>query len=284
MDEKWIAVITGSTGGIGGAIADQLAASGWHLVLVNRNDTKAQAQKADLQADHPSIEVDTVTADLMDVEQIKAAAQTIVSMHPKLDLLFNNSGVLTSERVMSVQGHESNYAVNTLAPYVITQGLRPALRNQDAGAKSMIVNTTSSAHNAAKSLDTATLSDPMDIGGLTGAYATTKLALTTMGTAMASELEVEGIMIRSVCPGPVVTPMTKTSDAMPGILKLLVPLLFKSPDKQAAKMIYAAQTDSYRSQTGIYITNGKVKPLPSLAQDVSVQAKLIAKLTEDAGF
>ena len=101
---------------------------------------------------------------------------------------------------------------------------------------------------------------------------------------MAAELEAEGIMIRSVCPGPVVTPMTKTSDAMPGILKLLVPLLFKSPDKQAAKMIRAAQTDSYGGQTGIYITNGKEKPLPSLAQDASVQAKLMAKLSEDAGF
>ncbi|MEM1235716.1 MAG: SDR family NAD(P)-dependent oxidoreductase, partial [Pseudomonadota bacterium] len=225
----------------------------------------------------------TVTADLMDVEQIKTAAQTIVDMHPKLDLLFNNSGVLTSERVMSVQGHESNYAVNTLAAYVMTQGLRPALLNQDAGAKSMIVNTTSSAHNAAKALDTAALSDPKDIGGLSGAYATTKLALTTMGTAMASELEAEGIMIRSVCPGPVVTPMTKTSDAMPGILKLLVPVLFKSPEKQAAKMIHASQTGSYGGRTGIYITNGKEKPLPRLATDTVVQAKLMAKLSEDAG-
>ena len=284
MDGKRIAVITGSTGGIGAAIADQVAASGWHLVLVNRNESKAQAQKADLQANHPGVAAETVTADLMDVEQIKTAAQAIVGMHPKIDLLFNNSGVLTSERVMSMQRHESNYAVNTLAPYVMTQGVRPALQNQDAGAKTMIVNTTSSAHNAAKSLDTTTLSDPKDIGGLTGAYATTKLALTTMGTAMASELEAEGIMIRSVCPGPVVTPMTKTSDAMPGILKLLVPLLFKSPDKQAAKMIHAAQTDSYRGQTGIYITNGKEKPLPSLAQDASVQSKLMAKLSEDAGF
>ena len=284
MQGKQVAVITGSTGGIGSAIADQLAASGWHLVLVNRNAKKAQEQKTDLQASHPGAGVDTVTADLMDVAQIKEAAQTIVSMHPKVDLLFNNSGVLTSERVMSVQGHESNYAVNTLAAYVMTQGLRPALRSEDVGAKSMIVNTTSSAQNTAKSLDTTTLSDPKDIGGLTGAYATTKLALTTMGTAMAAELDADGIMIRSVCPGPVVTPMTKTSDAMPGILKLLVPLLFKSPDKQAAKMIRAAQTDSYGGQTGIYITNGKEKPLPSLAQDASVQAKLMAKLSEDAGF
>lgn len=284
MDGKRIAVITGSTGGIGAAIADQLSASGWHLVLVNRNDTKAQAQKADLQANHPGVAVDTITADLMDVEQVKAAARTIVGMHPKLDVLFNNSGVLTSERVISVQGHESNYAVNTLAPYVMTQGLRPALQSQDSGSKSMIVNTTSSAQNAAKSLDTATLSDPKDIGGLTGAYATTKLALTTMGTAMAPALDADGIMIRSVCPGPVVTPMTKTSDAMPGILKLLVPLFFKSPEKQSAKMIHAAQTDSYGGQTGIYITNGKEKPLPKLATAAGVQAKLMEKLAADAGL
>ena len=84
MDGKRIAVITGSTGGIGAAIADQVAASGWHLVLVNRNDTKAQAQKTDLQTNHPGVAVDTVTADLMDVEQIETAVQTIVGMHPKL--------------------------------------------------------------------------------------------------------------------------------------------------------------------------------------------------------
>ncbi|MEM6386112.1 MAG: SDR family NAD(P)-dependent oxidoreductase, partial [Pseudomonadota bacterium] len=142
MQGKRVTVVTGSTGGIGRAISDQLAAAGCHLVLVNRNEAKAQAQKAELQASHPGAGVDTVTADLMDVAQIKEASNKIVSMHPKVDLLFNNSGVLTSERVMSVQGHESNYAVNTLAAYVMTQGLRPALRSQAGGDKSMIVNTT----------------------------------------------------------------------------------------------------------------------------------------------
>ncbi|MEM6498338.1 MAG: SDR family NAD(P)-dependent oxidoreductase [Pseudomonadota bacterium] len=283
MQRKQIAIITGSTGGIGSAIADQLAGAGCHLVLVNRNAKKAEAQKAKLQASHNGAEVDIVTADLMDIAQIKEAAQTVVGMYPNVDLLFNNSGVLTSERVMSAQEHESNYAINTLAAYVMTKGLRPALRTQELGAKSMIVNTTSSAQNSAKSLDTTMLSDPKNVGGLTGAYATTKLALTTMGTAMATELEAEGIKIRSVCPGAVVTPMTKTSDAMPGILKLLVPILFKSPEKQAAKMIHAARVDSYGGKTGIYITNGREKPVPNLAKDPDVQAKLMAKLSEDAG-
>lgn len=284
MQKRKIAVITGSTGGIGSAIADQLAKAGWNLVLVNRNEEKANQQKATLAAAHPHAVVDLVQADLMDIPQIKTAVQTIIAQHPQIDALYNNSGVLTSERVLSVQGHESNYAVNTLAAYVMAQALRPALRREDTDTNTMVVNTTSSAHNSAKSLDTETLSDPKVIGGLTGAYATTKLALTTMGTAMAGELHGEGIMLRSVCPGGVVTPMTKTSDAMPGILKLLVPLFFNAPEKQATKMIHAAQTDSFGGRTGIYITNGKEKPLPKLALDQDVQARLMAKLALDAAL
>ena len=59
---------------------------------------------------------------------------------------------------------------------------------------------------------------------------------------------------------------------------------FNAPDKQAAKMIHAAQTDSIGGRAGVYITNGKEKPLPKLAVDQDVQARLKAKLTADAGL
>ena len=282
MSDRKVAVITGSTGGIGGAIADQLAAGGWELVLGNRNAEKALQQKTELNAAHPKANVDLIQADLMDVEQIKRAAREILASHSSIDALYNNSGVLTSQRIMSAQGHESNYAVNTLAPYVMLECLRPALKRTAGAPKTMIVNTTSAAHNSAKSLDVDMLSDPAKIGGLTGVYATTKLALTTMGTAMAPDLEKDGIMLRSVCPGAVVTPMTKTSDAMPGILKFLVPLLFNKPEKQAGKMINAAKPDSFGGRTGIYITNGKEKVAPKLAEDAGVQSSLMKKLSVDA--
>ncbi|MEM1073770.1 MAG: SDR family NAD(P)-dependent oxidoreductase [Pseudomonadota bacterium] len=282
MSETKVAVITGSTGGIGDAIAEQLAASGWVLTLVNRNMEKAQHQKANLLSEHPGTRVDLIQADLLDVVQIQKAAAEILALHPKIDALYNNSGVLTSQRVISKQGHESNYAVNTLAPYVMIKALQSALARGESDAKAMIVNTTSSAQNAAKSLDVGALSDPSDIGGLTGVYATTKLALTTMGAAIAPALENDGILLRSICPGPVITPMTKTSDAMPGILKLLVPILFKKPEKQAAKMISAAQPESCGGRTGIYLTNGREKPLPKLALDASLQSQLMKKLSEDA--
>ncbi|WP_415400992.1 SDR family NAD(P)-dependent oxidoreductase [Tateyamaria sp. SN3-11] len=284
MSNRKVAVITGSTGGIGGAIAEQLAAGGWDLVLVNRSGDKSSKQKTDLNTAHPPAKVDLVQADLMDTDQIKRAAREILAIHSSIDALYNNSGVLTSQRVMSAQGHESNYAVNTLAPYVMLECLRPALKRTAGNPKTMVVNTTSAAHTAAKSLNVDMLSDPADIGGLTGVYATTKLALTTMGTAIAPELEQDGIMLRSVCPGAVITPMTKTSDAMPGILKFFVPLLFNKPEKQAGKMINAAKPDSFGGRTGIYITNGKEKAAPKLAVDASVQASLMKKLSVDAAL
>ncbi|MEL7167125.1 MAG: SDR family NAD(P)-dependent oxidoreductase [Pseudomonadota bacterium] len=284
MSDRKVVVITGSTGGIGGAIAEQLAAGGWDLVLVNRSAEKASQQKTDLNTAHPEAKVDLVQADLMDTDQIKRSAHEILAIHSSIDALYNNSGVLTSQRVMSAQGHESNYAVNTLAPYVMLECLRPALKRTAGAPKTMIVNTTSAAHNAAKSLDVDMLSNPADIGGLTGVYATTKLALTTMGTAMAPDLEQDGIMLRSVCPGAVVTPMTKTSDAMPGILKFFVPLLFNKPEKQAGKMINAAKPDRFGGRTGIYITNGKEKAAPKLAVASSVQASLLKKLSVDAAL
>ncbi|MEM6889867.1 MAG: SDR family NAD(P)-dependent oxidoreductase [Pseudomonadota bacterium] len=282
MSHAKVAVITGSTGGIGGAIADQLAENGWTLVLVNRNSAKAETQKADINRVHPHTKIDLIQADLMDLDQIKRAAQEILTIHPLIDALYNNSGVLTSQRVMSAQGHESNYAVNTLAPYVMLESLRPALKRDGDAPKTMVINTTSAAHNSAKSIDVDALSEPDSIGGLTGAYATTKLALTTMGTALAEDLAKDGIMVRSVCPGAVITPMTKTSDGMPGILKMLVPLLFNKPDKQAGKMIHAALPESFGARTGIYITNGKEKTAPKLANDPRVQAALIKKLSADA--
>ncbi|MEM6312288.1 MAG: SDR family NAD(P)-dependent oxidoreductase [Pseudomonadota bacterium] len=284
MTDKKIAVITGSTGGIGSALATQLAASGWDLVLVNRSAEKASQQRMELNSAHPDASVDLIQADLMDVDQIKRAAGEILARHPRIDALYNNSGVLTSQRVMSAQGHESNYAVNTLAPFVMLKCLSPALKRAAGEQKTMIVNTTSSAHNSAKSLDAGMLSEPAEIGGLTGAYATTKLALTIMGTALAPDLEQGGILLRSVCPGAVVTPMTKTSDAMPGFLKFLVPILFSKPAKQADKMINAARPNSFGGRSGIYITNGKEKTLPKLAMDANVQSNLIEKLLVDASL
>ena len=87
MSDRKVAVIAGSTGGIGGAISEQLAAGGWDLVLVNRSAEKSARQKTALNNAHPEAKVDLVQVDLMDTEQIKRAAREILTIHSSIDAL-----------------------------------------------------------------------------------------------------------------------------------------------------------------------------------------------------
>ncbi|MEM6903841.1 MAG: SDR family NAD(P)-dependent oxidoreductase, partial [Pseudomonadota bacterium] len=120
-------VITGSTGGIGSEITKILAAKGTDLILVNRSATKAAAQRDELLNQHPSLRIETLTADLMDTAQINAATEEIAALPGRIDALYNNSGVLTADRTLSAQGFESQFAVNTLAPYQLIKNLRPKM-------------------------------------------------------------------------------------------------------------------------------------------------------------
>lgn len=258
-----IAVITGSTGGIGSAVTSALAQRSWHLVLVNRSQAKADRQRNQVLAAYPHVAIKIVTADLMDINEIEEACAQISSRLPRIDALYNLAGVLTDERRLSAQRHESHYAVNVLANYAMIQGLRGALRREDNELPAMVVTMSSSAIERAKPLDVMNLRDPPEIGGLMGAYAQSKLALTAMGAAMAPQLLEDGILLRSIDPGATRTSMTLKGEGMPTILRWLAPLLFAKPDHQAYKIIDAADPEEFDRRSGVYISSGEEKELPS---------------------
>ena len=274
------AAITGSTGGIGTAIARGLAEDGWSLVLVNRSRTKALAQKEELQRDFPTIRIQTVQTDLMDLESIKTSCDEIAQITDHIDALYCVAGVLTSQRTLSAQGHESHYAVNVLAPYALIRNLAPLLTRAESDEHGMVVTMSSSAINRPK-LDTSSLSDPAAIGGLMGAYAHTKLAMTAMCVQMAPELEESGVLIRAIDPGPTKTSMTSGGDGMPIVLRWLVPLLFADASTQAAKVIKAADPEGLDKRTGVFVSSGRIKPLPSSIAEAPERAKLMDTIASD---
>ncbi|MEM7740652.1 MAG: SDR family NAD(P)-dependent oxidoreductase, partial [Pseudomonadota bacterium] len=138
-----------------------------------------------------------------------------------------------------------------------------------------------SAINAVKSLDVDALPQPEAIGGLMGAYAASKMALTVMGSAMAEELRADNILIRSIDPGATMTPMIKKGDGMPPVLRWLAPLLFAPADKQAAKIVRAADPAALEGKTGIFVASAKEKKLPKLVADPAVQKKVLVRLNAD---
>ncbi|MEM9285129.1 MAG: SDR family NAD(P)-dependent oxidoreductase [Pseudomonadota bacterium] len=276
------AVITGSTGGIGAEIARILAESGWALTLINRSAEKSDTQVQELKDTFPGLQAASIVADLMDTDSIANAAKVLLEKAEPIDALYNISGVLTADRVMSTQGYESHYAVNTLAPYVLTQALRPLLKRADGAPPTMVVTMSSSAINAAKSLDVATLPNPPTIGGLMGAYSTSKVALTVMGAGMAADLKSDNILIRSIDPGATMTPMIQRGDGMPTVLRWLAPLLFAKADKNALKIVNAADPDALGGKTGIFVAGGKEKTPPKLVLDPSVQEQVLTRLSTDS--
>lgn len=276
-DTSWT-VITGSTGGIGSEIARILATRGDHLVLVNRSPEKAEHQRSELLTNHPAVRIELFTADFMDTDQIAQATDQIRALPGRIDTLYNTAGVLTTKKILSAQGHESHFAVNVLASYLMIKGLRPKLARPTNARPAVVVNFSSSAIKQKKVLELGKLANPDEVTGLMGTYATSKLAATTMSVALAEALAVDNILIRAIDPGPTKTPMTTGNAAMPKPLQWLAPFLFSPAEQQAKKVIDSAEPSAFESRSGILIANGREKKLPQPANDTKAQENLISLL------
>ena len=277
QDKNWT-MITGSTCGIGGEIATILAEQGNDLILVNRSVYEGSRQRDKLLAAHGDLSIELVTADFMDTGNIFEAIDAIDDIPGRIDTLYNVAGVLNSTRVLSAQGFESNFAVNTLAPYQLIRGLREKMARASDTLPAMIMNFSSSAVLRQKTLDIKNLVNPKEVSGLMGTYAQSKLALTALTVAIAWDLQRDNILVRAVDPGATKTSMTTQNDSMPKLLRWLAPLLFQNADKQAAKVVQSARPTAFGGRSGIFVANVKEKGVPIPAADPEIQRQLLALL------
>lgn len=130
-------VVTGATSGLGLATAHGVLALGARLVLVVRNEKKAAGVRADLAAAHPGAEIETVLADLADLDDVRRAATELAALGP-IHAIVHNAGLMPPERSESPQGHELTMAVHVLGPVLMTDLLRPALAD---GARIIMVTS-----------------------------------------------------------------------------------------------------------------------------------------------
>ncbi len=138
-----VALITGATSGIGRETARALVAKGFRLYVLCRNPEKGQALCAEVGGD-----VRLLLGDMASLADVRAVAERFLSLEPRLDLLVNNAGQINSERRLSQDGIELTFAVNHLAPFLLTALLLPRLL-ATPGAR--IVNVASLAHGFATS-------------------------------------------------------------------------------------------------------------------------------------
>lgn len=188
-----IALVTGSTDGLGRELARRLAGEGAHVIVHGRNAERAQALVDEITAEGRG-SARFYLADFASLDDVRRLAGEIVRDYPRLDLLVNNAGIfLRDERQVSADGHELTFAVNYLAGYLLTHRLLPLL---EKGTAPRIVNVSS---RSAAPIDFA---DVMLEHGYTGyrAYSQSKLAQVMFTVDLAAALADRGIVVHAVHP------------------------------------------------------------------------------------
>jgi NAD(P)-dependent dehydrogenase (short-subunit alcohol dehydrogenase family) len=139
-------VITGGTSGIGEVAAVTLARMGARIVLIARDKSRADATLARLREYTPGIAHTAHFADLLRLAEMKRVAAQVAEHEPRIDVLINNAGGLFATRRLTEDGLERTFALNHMAYFVVTEGLRERLL---ASRPARIINTASAAHQGA---------------------------------------------------------------------------------------------------------------------------------------
>jgi len=121
------AVVTGGNGGLGLETSRQLAAHGAHVVIGARNLDKAQRARDDIEAAVPGASLEIRKLDLGSLASIAAFANDVRTAHPRIDLLFNNAGVMAVKESVTEDGFETQFGTNVLGHFALTMQLLPAL-------------------------------------------------------------------------------------------------------------------------------------------------------------
>jgi NAD(P)-dependent dehydrogenase (short-subunit alcohol dehydrogenase family) len=148
------AVVTGGNGGLGLAASFQLAAHGANVVIGARNLDKAEAARRTIESAVPGASVEVVPLDLASLASVASFAAAVTAAHPRLDLLFNNAGVMAVKEGVTADGFETQFGTNQLGHFALTMQLLPALL---AAPSPRVVCMTSTARYVAGKYD---LSNP----------------------------------------------------------------------------------------------------------------------------
>lgn len=244
--EQQVHLITGATSGIGLETARALARQGATVVVAGRDEQKARRIVAELRRHTGNARVDHLLADLTVQAEVRRMADQFRTRYHRLDVLVNNAGGFFWRRRETAGGVEKTFALNYLAPFLLTNLLLDLLR---ASAPARIVNVSSIMHRSAVlDLDDLQLergySPPK-------AYARSKLALVLFTYELARRLEGAGVAANALHPGFVATGIGLKSP-LDKILKPVMGLFAVSPEEGARTSVYLASSPEVAGVTGEY--------------------------------
>jgi retinol dehydrogenase 14 len=263
-------LVTGGSGGIGKATALGLARLGARVGLTGRDMARAETAAAEIRAESNNTAVDAFAADLSSQSEVRRLARDVLERYPRLDVLLNNVGGFWAHRHVTADGLEHTFALNHLAPFLLTNLLLERLR---ASAPSRIVNVSSGAQAIGR-LDFDDLQGERKYSGQ-HAYNASKLANVMFTYELARRLQGTGVTATTLHPGVVKTAFGAEDQST--FFTIMIPLMrpfMKSTTQGAVTSIYLASSPEVEGVSGQYFADRKPKKSNKLSYDTAAAARL----------
>jgi len=263
-------LITGATNGIGLAAAMELARRGAHLVMIARSETKAEeaARRIRAAAGEAAV-VDTLLADLASQSSIRRVAAKALDRYPTIDVLVNNAGAVYGTRRLSPDGIELTWAVNHLAPFLLSKLLLHRLKES---APARIITTASQAHQGAH-IPFDDLNAERSYRGFRR-YGETKLANILFTTELARRLDGTGVTANCFHPGLVATGFNRNNGLLMDLAMTILRPVSRSPKKGAKTLVWLATSPDVANVSGGYFFDQRQRPPSPEVQDTETAGRL----------
>jgi retinol dehydrogenase-14 len=262
-------VLTGGTSGIGRATAVSLAGLGLRLLLVGRDPARAEETLAVLEERTGRTDVDVVLGDFASLDDVRRLADEIARRTSRIDVLLNNAGLTLTSRQTSMDGHERTFAVNHLAPFLLTGLLLPRIL---AAGPARIVNVASEAHRFGR-IDWDDVQNERRYSGLR-VYGQSKTANLLFTRELARRLDGTDVTVNALHPGGIRSNLGRGNGAPLDGVQRVVGLFLRSPEQGARTSVHLATSDDVLGKTGGYYASCRPKKAAAHAFDDTAARRL----------
>jgi len=270
-----VCIVTGANSGIGKATALGLAQMGATVVMVCRNKVKGEEAQNEIKKKSGNDAIDLILADLASQTSIRQLAENIQQHYQQLHVLINNAGVVNLTRRETSDGFEMMFAVNYLAPFLLTNLLLEKLK---ASVPARIINVSSESHQAGY-IEMEDLQSEKQYKFMRS-YGQSKLALVLFTYELARRLQGTEVTANCLHPGFVATNIGQNDvgSFSRSIIKLIFSRLGISPEEGAKTSIYLASSPEIEGVTGKYFA----KSIPVRSAPISYDETLQGQLWDES--
>jgi NAD(P)-dependent dehydrogenase (short-subunit alcohol dehydrogenase family) len=263
-----VAVVTGASSGIGLHTALGLAQAGMRIVMTGRDNARIESARRLLTERSGSNRVETAVADFSRLDEVRRLAKEVLARHDRVDVLVNNAGLFSPHYRLSSDGYELTFAVNHLAPFLLTNLLLDRLR---ASAPARIVTVASEAHRSNR-IDIGDLARPRG-WTMMRAYGRSKLCNILFTRELASRLDPSEVVATCLHPGFVATGIGQRGGLVGLGWRLAKPFML-SPEQGAETPVFLATVPDPKPFHGGYVIRKVLSQPDTAALDSGVARRL----------